>query len=165
MSLKTNYKNDAFEGKRKYLIQDNGNGTWSIEDITQYAVTGDIFNADDINATNKAVNTHETKLSETEQSIASLDESLTKVQNVTLLTAGWSASAPYKQTVAISGMKQTDAPTPGLIYPANMTVEQKQLIDKCSDMITDMETFEGCLEVTCKFSRPTVDLIIGLKGR
>lgn len=161
MSLKTNYKNDMFAGNRKYHLTDNHDGTWNIEDVTQYAVTGDVFNGDDINTTNKAVNMHDTKLADMEQGI----DSLAKVQDIPLPLDCWSTQAPYKQTAAVSGMKSTDAPIPGIIYPAGMTADQKQMIDKCSDMITNIETFDGYLEVTCGFSRPTINLTIGLKGR
>lgn len=165
MSLKTNYRNDAFEGKRRYLLEDNGDGTWGIVDATNYAVSGDIFNSDDINATNIAVNNLEAELEKTNRTIGSIEDALEKVQTITLTTSGWSPAPPYKQRVNIPGLKASDAPTPGMIYPDGMSEEQKQLIDKCSDMITDMETFDGYIEVTCRFKKPITNLIIGLKGR
>lgn len=165
MSLKTDYKNDAFEGKRRYLLEDNGEGTYGIVDVTAYAITGDIFNADDINATNAAVNAIENNVIQTNRNLTSLGNDLTRIRDFTLTVSGWSASAPYKQRVTIAGIKSTDSPIPGLIYPNNLTESQKQVIDKCSDMITDMETFNGYIEVTCKFKRPTTDIIIGLKAR
>ena len=56
MILKTNYKNDKFSGPRKYQLVENEGGTVSLNDVTQYLEVGDIFNSDDINATNQAVN-------------------------------------------------------------------------------------------------------------
>ena len=56
MALKTNYQNDVFSGKRKYNLINNSDGTVSLDDVTVYNKVGDIFNADDINATNKVVN-------------------------------------------------------------------------------------------------------------
>lgn len=161
MSLKIDYKNDVFEGKRRYLIEDNGDGTWSIVDKTSYAVTGDIFNADDINGTNAFVNSLEKALNATNAEV----NNVKRVQDFTLTTGGWTSTVPYKQRVSIPGMKSTDAPITGIIYPENMTEQQKQVIDKCSDMITEMETFDGYIEVTCKFKKPTTDLLVGLKGR
>lgn len=160
MNLKTDYRNDVFEGKRRYLLEDNGDGTWSIVDVTDYAVTGDIFNADDINATNIAVNTLEKSLKNTDNGL----NAMSRVQDFVLSSSGWSAAAPYKQRVTIPGLKESDAPIPGMIYPNGLTEAQKQLIDKCSDMITDMESFDGYVEVTCRFKKPTIDLMIGLKG-
>ena len=56
MALKTDYKDDVYEGKRKYLLIDNGDGTYSLDDVTNYKVVGDYFNGYDINTTNAAVN-------------------------------------------------------------------------------------------------------------
>ena len=58
--LPTNFKDDILSssmgGKRKYRIIDNGDGTYSLEDVTDYTQTGSDFGAGQINATNKAVN-------------------------------------------------------------------------------------------------------------
>ena len=54
--LKTDYQDDVFSGQRKYTITDNGDDTVSITDVTTYSQVGDDFEADDINATNEAVN-------------------------------------------------------------------------------------------------------------
>ena len=56
MNLKTDYKNDIFSGKRKYHMTNNDDGTISLDDVTTYVQEGDILSADDVNATNKAVN-------------------------------------------------------------------------------------------------------------
>ena len=56
MSLKIDYKNDIFAGKRKYQITNNADGTVSLDDVTDYVQEGDILSADDVNAINKAVN-------------------------------------------------------------------------------------------------------------
>ena len=58
MSLKTDYKDDilAVGNLRKYQMIQNNDGTVSFQDVTQYAQTGDVFGAGDINKTNQAVN-------------------------------------------------------------------------------------------------------------
>ena len=56
MSLKTNYKDDKFAGKRLYKITSQDDGIVTLDDVTQYAETGDIFSAQDMNDTNEAVN-------------------------------------------------------------------------------------------------------------
>lgn len=43
-------------GKRKFTITDNGDGTYSIEDVTEYTQIGSDFGASQINQTNQAVN-------------------------------------------------------------------------------------------------------------
>lgn len=59
-TLPTNFIDDIFApsmgGKRKFTITDNGDGTYEIEDVTDYTQTGSDFGAGQINATNQAVN-------------------------------------------------------------------------------------------------------------
>ena len=59
-TLPTNFIDDilapSMGGKRKFTITDNGDGTYEIEDVTEYAQTGSDFGAGQINATNQAVN-------------------------------------------------------------------------------------------------------------
>lgn len=54
--LKENYKNDMFSGDRKYRLKNNSDGTVSFEDVTTYSQVGDVFEAGDINETNRTVN-------------------------------------------------------------------------------------------------------------
>lgn len=63
MSLKTDYKDAVYTGKRKYRITGNSDGTSGIEDATEYEQEGTRFGAKDINDTNEAINNH---LSDTE---------------------------------------------------------------------------------------------------
>lgn len=59
-TLPTNFVDDilapSMGGKRKFTIKDNGDGTYEIEDVTDYTQTGSDFGAGQINATNQAVN-------------------------------------------------------------------------------------------------------------
>lgn len=59
-TLPTNFVDDilasSMGGKRKFTITDNGDGTYSLEDVTEYTQTGSDFGAGQINATNQAVN-------------------------------------------------------------------------------------------------------------
>lgn len=43
-------------GKRKFTITDNGDGTYSIDDVTEYTQIGSDFGASQMNQTNQAVN-------------------------------------------------------------------------------------------------------------
>ena len=56
-SLKTDYKDDVFTGKRKYTEINNGDGTISFNDVTEYTQTGDTYGATQINEINEVVNT------------------------------------------------------------------------------------------------------------
>ena len=61
MALRTNYKDDVFTGKRKYTEIDNGDGTISFNDETEYTQTGDTYGAAQINETNDVVNNLDSK--------------------------------------------------------------------------------------------------------
>lgn len=58
--LPTNFVDDilapSMGRKRKYRIIDNGDDTYSFEDVTDYTQTGSDFGAGQINSTNQAVN-------------------------------------------------------------------------------------------------------------
>ena len=59
-TLSTDYKDDvlasAMDGKRRYNMIQNSDGTVSFEDVTDYTQVGSTFGAAQINATNEAVN-------------------------------------------------------------------------------------------------------------
>lgn len=160
MSLRTNYRDDKYAGKRIYKMDTLEGGLVTLEDQTQYQEEGDIFSAADINATNKAVNSNTAGLSWAEKMIAGLQDKTI----VSLPVSGWSGAAPFTQIIPLPGIKNTDNPIPGMLYPDNLTEDRKAQIDKSSNMITEIETLDGSLKVTCRFKRPTVDLILALKG-
>ena len=60
ITLPTNYRDDILnpsaEGKRKYVMSYNQDGTVSFEDVTPYEQVGSDYGAGDINTTNEAVN-------------------------------------------------------------------------------------------------------------
>lgn len=155
--LKTDYKNDVFTGPRKYEKADNPDGSISLTDVTTYEVTGDIYAAADINATNQGVN----------EFYGEFNTTVTKLTNVlemTLPVANWNNTAPFIQTVTMPTIKETDKPTPGIIYPTPLTESLKAQIDKSANMITSIETFNGSIKVTCQFKKPVADMTISLKG-
>lgn len=184
--LKTNYKNDKYTGKRLYQVTNVSANTINLDDITQYAEEGDIFSADDFNDTNKAINdlseALDLKTTELNKSIAiiktELDKSIENVSKecnasiarqaryieINLPLSGWSANAPYVQTVSVSGISSSDRPVPGLIYPDGLTEVLQAQIDKSAGMITKIETLNGSVRVTCQFKKPIATLKIGLKG-
>lgn len=145
-ALKANYKNDKFTGMRKYEKIDNPDGSISLNDVTTYEETGDIYSAADINITNQAINR------------------MIGITNVTLLSSSWNSTAPYVQTISIPALKASDTPIPGLVYPSGLTEALQAQIDKSANMITKMETIDGGMKVTCAFKKPIADIIISLKG-
>ena len=60
ITLPTNYRDDILnssaEGKRKYVMSYNQDGTVSFEDVTVYDQVGSDFGAGDINTANEAIN-------------------------------------------------------------------------------------------------------------
>ena len=56
MALKTDFKNSIYSGLKKFKSTDNGDGTVSFEDKTNYSQKGDSFGATEINETNLQVN-------------------------------------------------------------------------------------------------------------
>lgn len=55
LALKMNYKDDDFQGSRKYKQEVDEQGNSSFEDVTAYTKKGDDFGAPDINQTNAAI--------------------------------------------------------------------------------------------------------------
>lgn len=155
--LKTNYKNDVFTGPRKYEKADNPDGSISLNDVTTYEVTGDIYAAADINNTNQAVNEFYGEFNTT---VAKL----TDVLSLTLPMANWNSTAPFIQTIVMPTIKSTDIPIPGIAYPSPLTESLKAQIDKSANMITSIETLNGSIKVTCQFKKPVADMTISLKG-
>lgn len=64
MSVKMNYKDDMFFGNRRYNMQNNSDGTVSLEDVTQYQQVGDSFGAGDMNKMASEINGFTTKKTE-----------------------------------------------------------------------------------------------------
>ena len=59
-TLPVNFKDDILDasmnGRRRYQLISNSDGTYSLEDVTEYTQEGSNFGAAQINATNTAVN-------------------------------------------------------------------------------------------------------------
>lgn len=128
-----------------YQMIKNDNGTYSFIDVTDYTQEGDLFGANDINATNAAVNR------------------LNCVKSITLPVSGWSSVFPYTQTVQVSGITANDIPTPGIIYPSGCTRARQKEITKAAGYIYEIETGNGTVTVRCT-EKPTAEFTLGLKG-
>ncbi len=146
MGLKTDYKDAMFDGQRRYRLIPNEDGTYSLPDETTYTQKGDRFGANDINATNKAIN------------------QINHVTEMTLTAAGWSSSAPYTQTVNVSGMVETDRPTVSLYLPDGITATDVDLQSKAYDCVNRAVSGDGSITVYCYKKKPAVDFQIQMKG-
>ena len=143
--LKENYKNDQFEGSRKYALTEGSDGLYTIEDMTEYEQEGDVFGAEDINDTNKAVNR--------------LNHSI----SVTFLSSGWSLSAPYTQTITAEGFVDTDKPIPIFVDDGTSETDSKNK-SKAYGCVTYFESGNGTVTATCKYKKPTSNFTVEFKG-
>lgn len=147
--LKTNYKDSLHDGDLQYVIT-TSSGKSTIKDVTTYTQEGDQFGAADINATNLAVNR------------------LARVISVTVPASGWSSSAPYTQTVAVSGILETDSggfaiDTTASAY-VNGTSTTRAMLKAMAGYIDEAESSDGKIKFICRDFKPTSDLPLVLMG-
>lgn len=171
MSLRTDYKNDMFAGKRRYMVTENDDGTISLDDVTEYQQVGDIFSADDINTTNQAVNdidteneSFKTEITENVNNLSNTVDTLTGEKIIVLSASGWSSTSPYTQTVALSGIKSDSVPTYGLRLTgvlSSTTVEAQKLAWGYVDRI---ESKDGSVTAYCYSKKPVTTINISVKG-
>lgn len=90
-TLRTDYTDAVWVGTKKYVISDNGDGSASITDITQYTnKENSFFGAADANAINGALNQK---------------ADVPKNVSVSLSPAQWVGSqSPYYQTLTVEGV-------------------------------------------------------------
>lgn len=146
MALRTNYKNDVFDGNRKYTLTQGGDGKYEIIDSTNYTVQGDLFGANDINATNSAVN------------------ALQGLRQVLVDVSKWSNTAPYTQEISVSGITSADSPGVGLYLSGQESADAVKAVNKAFAMVDFVETLNGKIRIKCFNKKPTVSFWIGLKG-
>ena len=146
MALKTNYKDDVFEGNRKYTLIQGGDGKYEIIDSTNYTVQGDTFGAKDVNAITKTLN------------------ALQEVRYVLLDVSKWSNTAPYTQEVDVPGILSTDTPVIGLHLAGNESSEAVRALNKQFSKVDFVETLDGKIRVKCFNKKPEFSFYIALKG-
>lgn len=144
--LKTDYVDAVFSGNRKYTEITNADDTVSFTDETAYTQTGDKFGATDINATNGAIN------------------KMARTKTATLPANGWTgSSAPYYNTVMISGISSTDSPIVSLYLANNTTAANSKALRKAWSFINNIVTSDTGIRAYAN-TKPTVDLPIIIKG-
>jgi len=146
MALKTDYKADVFEGNRKYQINTDAQGKSEILDVTEYAQEGDIFGPEDINAITGEINR------------------MTREVEVTLRASGWSASAPYTQTVDVPGLKETDKVQMISAIKADTAAATADIWDKMGALVKAGKALDGQAVFYCPKKKPTSDFNIKLVG-
>lgn len=207
MALKTDYQNDVFTGKRKYKLTSNSDGTVSLDDVTVYNKTGDIFNADDINATNRAVNENaeefdvvktefealkkdsvefksgvnkqisdfktevnkqmsglKTEVDEQISDFSNNVSAIKAVKTVTLATSKWSTSAPYTQTVSVTGVTSSDSPIIALYISGSPSAATVKAQRKAFGYLDRAVTGNGSITFYCYEKKPAADFNVSVKG-
>lgn len=124
----------------------NDNGTYSFVDMTTYTQEGDIFGANDINATNAEINR------------------IQGTVDITLPAAAWSGAAPYTQTVEVAGVLATDVPIIGLAIADGATSEDVKLQAKAWGCVDRAVTGDGTITFYCYNKLPAVDFTVQAKG-
>lgn len=146
MSLKTDYQDAVYSGNKKYTIVDNGDGTSTITDSTDYEQEGTRFGAKDINDTNELVNR------------------LQGLLTMSLPAANWTGSAaPYSQTVNVAGITAEDNPTMVRTLTGSEDEATIKAYEKAYGFIFAGQTGDGTVTFYAK-KLPTTDITIGLKG-
>lgn len=79
----------------------------------------------------------------------------------TLLSSGWSSSAPYTQTVSIQGMLATDVPIVDVVLSSTTSTAISQT--EAWSCVSKIETAAGSIIATCLEEKPTIDIPIQLK--
>lgn len=174
MALKTDYKNDKFEGARKYDLVTNSDNTISLVDKTIYRPEGDIFNADDINTTNSQINQNINNIAVNGNAITANRNSINvntqeinkvkAVKRAAFSAGGWTASAPYTQTISVSGLTGQDSPIIGLDMSDNPSADVTKAREKAFGYVNRAYTGNGALTLRCNVSKPQTAFTVLIKG-
>lgn len=98
------------------------------------------------------------------QSQSVKDAILSRVQlhmTAALPSYGWSATAPYTQTMQVAGLLATDIPLVDVVLSDAAFTAQAQL--EAYSCIGRIDTAAGAMTVTCYEYKPTADLTTALK--
>lgn len=99
-----------------------------------------------------------TKLSNIEEEANKTD---VEIYSSTLTSSGWSSSAPYTQTVNISGILATDTPIADVVLDVVTSTAMTQI--SAWMCVSKIETANGSITATCLEEKPTINIPIQLK--
>ena len=150
ISLKTDYEDAVLSisenSKRKFSQTNNGDDTISFTDVSVYSQEGGPWGAMDANATNGAI------------------VELRSVKTATLSSSGWSSSAPYTQTVNVSGITADDSPIIALYITGSPSSPNVKNMAKSYGYIDRAVTGSGTITFYCYNKKPTVNITVSIKG-
>lgn len=85
----------------------------------------------------------------------------TALYTATLLSSGWSSSAPYSQTVSVSGILSTDIPIADVVLDVVTSTAMTQI--SAWMCVSNIETADDSITATCFETKPEIDIPIQLK--
>lgn len=88
----------------------------------------------------------------------------TRQLTATATAAGWSATAPYSQTISVSGITSSDTPIIGLSLPTNTTAANEKLIKKAYGCLSSAVTNNGSITLYCAGKKPVTNFTFFIKG-
>lgn len=86
------------------------------------------------------------------------------VRYVTIPVSGWSASAPYRQTVNVQGILSTHTPIVSLYLPDGTTGTQAKEQGRAYGYVDRITTGTGNITLYCYNQKPASTFQIALKG-
>lgn len=89
------------------------------------------------------------------------NKATTNLYTATLTSSGWSSSAPYTQTVSVSGILSTDTPIADVVLDVVTSTAMSQI--SAWMCISKIETADGSITATCLENKPEIDIPIQLK--
>lgn len=95
-----------------------------------------------------------------------LETVIRNTYNVTFVLANWQQfqdTNMYTQTVNVAGITSNQVPTPGVMYPAILTLDEKNQIDASVSRVHRLVTNNGSV-TAYTVTIPTIDFTITLKG-
>ena len=87
--------------------------------------------------------------------------SAAKHYTATLSSSGWSSSAPYTQTVSVSGIKSTDNPIVDINMSSATSSNSASLLEAWA-LVGRVATADGKITAYCYDKKPTTNIVINL---
>lgn len=100
----------------------------------------------------------QTRAENAEANAKSYADGLHKIFTVSVPASGWSASAPYTQTIAVEGILATDTPHWGVVYSDDALAEKEAF-----SVVDELDTAAGSVTFSCFEEKPGVDLTIQME--
>lgn len=89
------------------------------------------------------------------------NKATTTLYTATLSSSNWSSSAPYTQTVSVSGILSTDIPIVDVVLDQSTSTAISQI--EAWMNVSKIETANGSITATCFEEKPTINIPIQLK--